>query len=243
MHEAPHRGRQTIARKSRRLDTAVLRVLIADDSYLIREGLQQVLALVPQLRVVGGCADMPSLLAAVDADPPDVVLTDIRMPPTQTDEGMQIAKRLRETHPHIGVVVLSQHESWQYAAELLASGATGRGYLLKDRIHDLDHLVSTITAVAAGECRIDARLVDELMARPRDRPKSPLDDLTARQREIMADIAEGKSNLAIARDRQLTLRAVEKHVSEIFGRLSLANDETISRRVQATLLYLAQHET
>jgi DNA-binding NarL/FixJ family response regulator len=221
---------------------ASLRVLIADDSYLIREGLRQLLAMAPQIRVVGLCIDAPSLLAAVDADPPDVVITDIRMPPTQTDEGMQIAKRLRQTHPQVGVVVLSQHESARYAAELLDSGAVGRGYLLKDRIHDLDHLVSTITAVAAGECRIDARLVDELVTRQRRHQHSPLDELTPRQREIMADVAQGKSNLAIANDRSLTLRAVEKHVSEIFGRLGLANDETISRRVHATLLYLAQRE-
>lgn len=219
---------------------ASLRVVIADDSYLIREGLRQLLAMAPQIRTVAQCVDAPSLLAAVDADPPDVVITDIRMPPTQTDEGMQIAKRLRQTHPRIGVVVLSQHESAHYAAELLDAGAAGRGYLLKDRIHDLDHLVSTITAVAAGECRIDARLVDELVTRQRRHHHSPLDDLTPRQREIMADVAQGKSNLAIAREYDLTLRAVEKHVSEIFGRLGLANDETVSRRVQATLLYLAQ---
>jgi DNA-binding NarL/FixJ family response regulator len=169
-------------------------------------------------------------------------MTDIRMPPTQTDEGMRIAERLRTTHPQIGVVVLSQHESAQYASELLASGAAGRGYLMKDRIHDLEHLVSTIKAVAAGECRIDARLVDELLARRRKRQRSVLDELTPRQCEILADIAEGKSNLAIATERGLTQRAVEKHVSEIFGRLGLATDETISRRVQATLLYLAQRE-
>jgi DNA-binding NarL/FixJ family response regulator len=221
---------------------AALRVVIADDSYLIREGLRQLLAMAPQVRVVGLWSDAPSLLEAVDADPPDVVVTDIRMPPTQTDEGMQIAKQLRRTHPKVGVVVLSQHESAHYAAELLEPGAAGRGYLLKDRIHDLEHLVSTITAVAAGECRIDARLVDELVARQRRRQHSPLQDLTPRQREIMADVAQGKSNLAIARDRSLTLRAVEKHVSEIFGRLHLASDETISRRVQATLLYLAQSD-
>jgi DNA-binding NarL/FixJ family response regulator len=219
-----------------------LRIVIADDSYLIREGLRQVLALAPEIEVVGQFADAPSLLAAIDAIAPDVVMTDIRMPPTQTDEGMRIAERLRTTHPQIGVVVLSQHESAQYASELLASGAAGRGYLMKDRIHDLEHLVSTIKAVAAGECRIDARLVDELLARRRKRQRSVLDELTPRQCEILADIAEGKSNLAIATERGLTQRAVEKHVSEIFGRLGLATDETISRRVQATLLYLAQRE-
>lgn len=219
----------------------VLRVVIADDSYLIREGLRQLLSMAPQLVVQRLCVDAPSLLAAVDEDPPDVVITDIRMPPTQTDEGMQIAKTLRHTHPKVGVVVLSQHESARYAAELLNSGATGRGYLFKDRIHDLDQLVSTITAVAAGECRIDARLVDELVARQRSHQHSPLQDLTPRQHQVMTDIAKGKSNLAIARELSLTLRAVEKHVSEIFGRLGLASDESISRRVQATLLYLAKN--
>lgn len=221
---------------------APLRVFIADDSFLIREGMQQVLALAPQLRVTGSYADAPSLLAAVDADPPDVVVTDLRMPPTQTDEGMQIAERLRKSHPQVGVVLLSQHESVQYAAELLASGAAGRGYLLKDRIHDLDHIVSTIAAVASGECRIDTRLIDELVTRRRKRQKSPLEELTPRQREILADVAEGKSNLAIANHRGLTQRAVEKHVSEIFGRLGLATDETISRRVYATLLFLSHSD-
>ena len=217
-------------------------MIIADDSYLIREGLRQLLAMVPQFQVVAQCVDAPTLLAAVAADPPDVVVTDIRMPPTQTDEGMQIAKQLRKTHPRVGVVVLSQHGSAQYAAELLASGAGGRGYLLKDRIHDLDHLVSTITAVAAGECRIDARLIDELVARRGAHQHSRLEALTPRQRQIMADVAEGKSNMAIARDRSLTVRAVEKHVSEIFDRLGLTSDETISRRVHATLLYLSQRD-
>lgn len=217
-----------------------LRVMIADDSFLVREGLEQVLSLAPQVTVVGCFADPAALLAAVDAGSVDVVITDIRMPPTQSDEGMQLAERLRRTHPRVGVIVLSQHGSALYAAQLLASGASGRGYLLKDRVHDLDHLVSTIEAVAAGECRVDAQLVDSLVAARRARARSPLEDLTPRQREILADIASGRSNLAIARDRGLTLRAVEKHVSEIFGRLGLANDETMSRRVQAALLYLSQ---
>jgi DNA-binding NarL/FixJ family response regulator len=218
---------------------APLRVVLADDSFLVRAGLAQLLALSPQLQVVAQYGDAEGLRAAIDTDRPQVVVTDIRMPPTQTDEGMQIAERLRQTHPRVGVVVLSQHESAQYAAQLLAEGAAGRGYLLKDRIHDLDHLVSTITAVAAGECRVDSRLIDELLARRRRQDRSPLEELTPRQREILADIAAGKSNLAIARERELTQRAVEKHVSEIFGRLGLANDETYSRRVQATLMYLA----
>jgi len=217
-----------------------LKVAIADDSFLIREGLRQVLSLAPDLEVVGAHADPEALLSAVDTQAPDVVMTDIRMPPTHTDEGMQVAERLRITHPAVGVVVLSQHGNAEYAAQLLASGASGRGYLLKDRIHDLDHLVSTITAVAAGECRVDAQLVDELVARQRTPSRSPLDDLTPRQHEVLGRIAAGHSNAAIARDFGLTQRAVEKHVSEIFSRLGLANDETISRRVHATLLYLMQ---
>jgi DNA-binding NarL/FixJ family response regulator len=220
----------------------VLRVAIADDSYLIREGLRQVLALSPELRVSGSYADAASLLAGVDDDPPDVVVTDMRMPPTFSDEGVRVAGHLRETHPGIGVVVLSQHESEELAARLLALGAGGRAFLLKDRIHDLDQLVSTIRAVARGECRIDARLVDGMLERQRRRSRSPLENLTPRQRDILADVAAGKSNLAIATERNVTLRAVEKHVSEIFGRLGLATDETSSRRVQATLLYLGKRE-
>lgn len=222
---------------------APLRVMIADDSFLIREGLAQVLALSARVRVVGCYPDPVTLLAAVDEAPPDVVISDIRMPPNQSDEGMQAAERLRQTHPAVGVIVLSQHGSAQYAAQLLGAGASGRGYLLKDRIHDLDHLVSTIEAVAGGECRIDAQLIDSLVASRHSRVRSPLHDLTPRQREILADMAGGKSNMAIARDRQLTQRAVEKHVSEIFGRLGLGCDESISRRVHATLLFLSQGAT
>lgn len=213
-----------------------IKVAIADDSFLIREGLAQLLAMSPQVNVMGKYSDAASLLAAIEAEPPQVVVTDIRMPPTQTDEGMRLAAQLRVTHPSIGVVVLSQHGSPHYAAQLLEAGAAGRGYLLKDRIHDLEHLVSTICAVAAGECRVDSKLIDVLVNRRRGR--SPIDELTPRQREILADIAEGQSNMAIAQSRGITVRAAEKHVSEIFSRLGLANDETASRRVRATLIYL-----
>jgi DNA-binding NarL/FixJ family response regulator len=222
------------------LETTLLRVVIADDSYLIREGLRQILGFDAGIQIVGLYHDAPSLLAAMDRDAPDVVITDLRMPPTQTDEGMQIAAQLRHTHPKVGVVLLSQHESASYAAELLESGSAGRGYLLKDRIHDLDHIISTIKAVARGECRVDARLVDQLVSRRRGQQPTVLELLTPRQCEILKDMAEGKSNLAISEERGLTQRAVEKHVSEIFSRLGLSTDETISRRVHATLLYLAQ---
>lgn len=214
-----------------------LRVLVADDAYLVREGLRQLLELSDAVVVVGGCVDEPETLAAVEADPPDVLVTDIRMPPTFSDEGIRIAELLRVTRPELGVVVLSQDGDVALAARLLQDGASGRGYLLKDRVHDLDHLVSTIVAVARGECRVDPGLVQQLVSR-QQRPSSPLDSLTPRQRELLADVAEGKSNLAISRDRYLSLRAVEKHVSEIFGRLGITGDADVSRRVVATLLYL-----
>lgn len=212
-------------------------IYIADDSFLFREGLAQVLAQAQGIRVAGLFAGPDSLLAAVDAAPPQVVLTDMRMAPTQTNEGMQIAERLRKSHPGVGVIVLSSHGSPRYAAELLVSGAGGRGYLLKDRVHDLDHLVSAIRAVAAGECRVDTQLIESLVSTRRQR--SPHEQLTPRQREILADIAGGLSNQGIAASRGLTLGAVEKHVSEIFSRLGLSSEEGISRRVHATLLYLS----
>jgi DNA-binding NarL/FixJ family response regulator len=218
-----------------------IQVLIADDSYLIREGLAGLLAHSSAIEVVGTAIDVDTLLKAVAAQPCDVVLTDMRMPPTHSDEGMQIAEHVRQRYPTMGVVVLSQHANARSAARLLESGATRRGYLHKDRIHDLDGLVATIKAVARGECSIDAVLVDELLRqRGARQAHRPLDALTPRQREILADIAAGKSNAAIARDRELSLRATEKHVSEIFARLGLASDEDISRRVRAALLYLAE---
>lgn len=211
-------------------------VAIVDDSLLIREGLAQLLSMSPRVRLLGKYAGPAEFLESIEREAPDVVITDIRMPPTQTNEGMRLAARLRESHPRIGVIVLSQHGNAHYAAQLLEGGAEGRGYLLKDRIDDFDHLIDTICAVAAGECRVDPLLIQSLVKRRKSR--SPLDELTPRQREILADIAEGKSNLAIADARGLTQRAVEKHVSDVFMRLGLANDETVSRRVQATLLYL-----
>lgn len=215
-----------------------LRVLVADDAYLVREGLRQLLELTEAVVVVGGCVDEPQTLAAVEADPPDVLVTDIRMPPTLTDEGIRIAEKLRVTHPGVGIVVLSQDGDVAFAARLLKDGASGRGYLLKDRVHDLDHLVSTIVAVARGECRVDPCLVQQLVRQQHHHPSSLLDSLTPRQRELLADVAEGKSNLAISRDRFLSLRAVEKHVSEIFSRLGITGDADVSRRVVAALLYL-----
>lgn len=234
MNSAPS---QTITSDS---SAAPLRVMIADDSYLIRQGLNQLLELAPAIDVVGLYPDAASLMAAIELNVPDVVITDIRMPPTFTDEGMQVAERLRMAYPQVGVLVLSQHGNVQFAAQLLDGSSARRGYLLKDRISDLNHIVSTIEALAFGECRIDASLIDELFSLRRKR--ATLEILTPRQIDILSDVAVGKSNLAIARARGLTQRAVEKHISETFARLGLANDESVSRRVRATLMYLDQFQ-
>ncbi len=215
-----------------------IRVLVVDDSFLFRDGLRLLLELSDAVQVVGGCADVDEALVAIARDTPDVVIADIRMPPTFTDEGIRLADQLRREYPSCGVVVLSQESTVGFAARLLQMGAGGRAYLSKDRVHDVDHLVSTISAVHAGDCRIDPILVQQLVTIGTTPAPSALDSLTPRQRELLADIAEGKSNMAIARDRFLSQRAVEKHVSEIFTRLGLSGDASVSRRVRATLVYL-----
>jgi DNA-binding NarL/FixJ family response regulator len=217
-----------------------IRVVFADDSYLIREALQEVLAPIDAVELVATYADGDSLLAAVEADPPDVVIADIRMPPSGDDEGIQVARRLRETNPDIGVVVLSQYAGAHYALALLEGGAEGRGYLLKERVHDRGELLSAIEVVAQGGTTIDPSLVQELLAADRQRHASPLDDLTPREREVLAEMAEGRSNASIAESLVLTKRAVEKHVGAIFQKLCLEDDGVVSRRVTAVLLYLAE---
>src|SRR5690349_11841320 len=171
--------------------------------------------------VVGSCADLPPLLEAVEADPPDVVLTDIRMPPTSTDEGIRAATILRERHPSVGVVVLSQFAEPAYALALLESGSEGRGYLLKERVHDRAQLASALETVAGGGSVVDARIVDILVATKTRAERSALAGLTQREREVLAQIAEGKSNSAIAASLVLTKRAVEKHINSIFSKLNL----------------------
>lgn len=215
-----------------------IRVLVVDDSYLVREGLRLLLELSDAVEVIGGFADAEQALVSIARDTPDVVIADIRMPPTYTDEGIRLADQMRREYPSCGVVVLSQESTVGFAARLLQQGASGRAYLSKDRVHDVDHLVSAISAVHAGDCRIDPILVQQLVTTGTTPAPSALDGLTPRQRELLADIAQGKSNMAIARDRFLSQRAVEKHVSEIFTRLGLSGDAAVSRRVRATLLYL-----
>jgi DNA-binding NarL/FixJ family response regulator len=219
-----------------------IRVLFADDSYLIREALHEVLAPVDDVELIASFADGDALLAAIDADPPDVVIADIRMPPSGDDEGIRVARRLRETHPDVGVVVLSQYSGAAYALSLLEGGAEGRGYLLKERVHDRGELLAAIETVAQGGTTIDPSLVQELLAADRQRDASPLDDLTPREREVLAEMAEGRSNASIAESLVLTKRAVEKHVGAIFQKLCLEDDGVVSRRVTAVLLYLAEAE-
>ncbi len=216
-----------------------IRVILADDSYLMREALEKVLAPLDAIELVASCSDGDSLMAAVESEPPDVVITDIRMPPSGDDEGIRIARWLRETHPDVGVVVLSQYPGAAYAHALLEDGAEGRGYLLKERLHDRNELLAAIETVAQGGTTIDPSLIQELLAADRQRHASPLDDLTPREREVLAEMAEGRSNASIADSLVLTKRAVEKHVGAIFQKLCLEDDEVVSRRVTAVLTYLA----
>jgi DNA-binding NarL/FixJ family response regulator len=215
-------------------------IALADDSLIVREGVARILADRPEVRIVASCGDLPSLLAAVDSERPDVVVTDIRMPPTGTDEGIRVAALLRETHPEIGVVVLSHYADPAYALALLESGSEGRAYLLKERVHDRGQLVAAIEAVAAGGSVLDSKIVEPLVAAKLQVERSPLAALTEREREVLAEIAKGKSNAAIADTLVLTKRAVEKHINSIFLKLNLSYSEDVSKRVKATLLYLAE---
>jgi DNA-binding NarL/FixJ family response regulator len=219
-----------------------IRVALADDSLLVREGLEQLLTSEDTVEVVASCADLPSLLEAIESERPDVVLTDIRMPPSKTDEGIQVAARLRERHPDVGVLVLSQYSEPSYALALLEAGSEGRGYLLKERVHDRAQLVAALAAVAEGGSVIDPAVVDVLVSAQAGVDRSPLAELTAREREVLAEIAQGKSNGAIAESLVLTKRAVEKHINSIFLKLNLSEAEDVSKRVKATLTYLAAEE-
>jgi DNA-binding NarL/FixJ family response regulator len=216
-----------------------LRLVLAEDNLLVREGLEQLLAGADGLEVVAACADRDSLLASIAEQRPDVVVTDIRMPPTRTDEGIQVAEQLRETHPDLGVVVLSQYAEPAYVLKLLEQGSDRRGYLLKERVHDRGQLSGAIRTVAEGGSVIDPKLVEVLASGRAALEQSPLRNLTAREREVLSEIAEGKSNAAIAESLVLTKRAVEKHINSIFMKLGLADAHDVSKRVKAALLFLA----
>jgi DNA-binding NarL/FixJ family response regulator len=217
-----------------------IRIVVAEDSLIVREGLQQLLAASPSVEIVGAYGDVQAVLDGVERDRPDVVLTDIRMPPSHTDEGIRLADQLRESRPSTGVVVLSQYAEPTYVLALLEHGSDRRGYLLKERIHDRGQLVSAIDAVARGGSVIDPKIVDVLVEAKARADRSPLADLTPRERDVLAEIAEGKSNGAIAESLVLSKRAVEKHINSIFTKLGLAASEDVSKRVKATLLFLAE---
>jgi DNA-binding NarL/FixJ family response regulator len=216
-----------------------VRVVIADDAYVIRAGLAATLEAMPEVELVGVCSDGTELTAAIATTRPDVVITDVRMPPSGEGEGIAIAARLRESAPEVGVIVLTQYIESAYAVALMEGGTSRRGYLLKDRISNRAELLDAIRSVAAGGSVIDPAVVEMLIAGHARDPASPLDELTPREREILAQIAEGKSNAAIAASLVLTKRAIEKHVNSIFAKLDLPGPETVSRRVQATLIFLA----
>jgi DNA-binding NarL/FixJ family response regulator len=219
-----------------------IRVTVAEDSLLVREGIAKLLESQPEIEVVAIVDDLPSLLAAVADDPPDVVMTDIRMPPTGTDEGVRAANELRESHPELGVVVLSQYADPSYVLALLEAGSERRAYLLKERVSDPDQIVSAIQDVARGGSVIDPKVVEVLVtARSRART-SPLQHLTPREREVLAEIAQGRNNAAVGAALGLSERAVEKHISSVFSKLGLSEEPDTHRRVKAVLLYLAEAE-
>jgi len=220
----------------------IIKVALAEDNVLLREGVSRLVSANEEFELVGTAADLPQLLALVGEQHPDVVVTDIRMPPTETDEGIQAAAWLREHHPGVGVVVLSQYVGPAYAMALLEHGSAGRAYLLKERIRDRGELIGAIESVARGGSVIDPMIVDVLIQARSRVANSRLSQLTPRERELLAEIASGKSNGAIAKSLTLTKRAVEKHVNSIFSKLDLPATEDLSRRVKATLIYLAEED-
>ena len=219
------------------------RLVVAEDSFLIQEGIRRALEQQgDEIEVLEYCADLPSLLAAVEQHEPDVVITDIRTPPTNTNEGIQAAASLRASHPDIGVVVISQYVSPHYALKLFEHGSAGRAYLLKEHVGHRIQLMEAIREVSAGGSVVDPKVVDVLVeARMRAR-NSLLARLSAREREVLAGVATGASNAAIAESLFLTKRAVEKNINSLLAKLDLTDDKTTSRRVRAALLFLADSD-
>ena len=215
-----------------------IRVVFADDSYLIREAVTSLLESHEEIEVVAACEDLDSLLETVEAEEPDVVLTDIRMPPDGTNEGIRAAEHLRKTRPETGVVVLSNYADPEYAVALFEKGSARRAYLLKERVEDLEQLAGAICEVAAGGSVIDPQIVDALVAARARGDRSPISELTPREGEVLGQMAQGKNNAAIAESLVLTERAVEKHIHSIFSKLNLSYEQDVHKRVKAVLLYL-----
>ncbi|MET0800147.1 MAG: response regulator transcription factor [Actinomycetota bacterium] len=220
----------------------MLRVVFAEDNYLVREGTVALLSSVDGLEVVGTAEAYDELLAAVEAQGPDAVLTDIRMPPTGTDEGIRAAKAIRTQHPDVGVVVLSQFADEEYAYDLLKDGAAGLGYLLKERVADVDEVARALREVARGGSVLDPKVVEALVAAKDRMAHSPLASLTDREREVLSHMAQGQNNAAIAKSLFLTERAVEKHINSLFHKLDLTEEPDVHRRVMAVLAFLRETE-
>jgi len=217
-----------------------IRVVLAEDNALLREGVARLLEAEPEIDLVATCDDLSSLEKAIADEAPDVVLTDIRMPPTHTDEGIRAAAALRADSPSTGVVVLSQYADPAYALALLDGGSEGRAYLLKERVSDIDELLRAIREVAKGGSVIDPKVVEALVEARTRAAKSPLARLTPREREILGEMAQGRNNAAIAAELVLSERAVEKHINSIFSKLSLTEEPDTHRRVKAVLLFLSE---
>ena len=217
-----------------------LRLVIAEDSYLVRTALGELFGSEPDLSVVAVAHDRGALVDAIERENPDVVLSDIRMPPDHGAEGIEVASWLRGEHPEVGVVILSQYAEPEYALRLFEGGSGGRAYLLKERVGNRVEILDAIRAVAAGGSVVDAKIVDTLVAERARAANSPLSDLSEREREVLAGVAAGKSNAAIADSLFLTKRAVEKHINAIFMKLNLREAEDVSRRVKAALMFLGK---
>ena len=215
-----------------------LRVVFAEDNYLVREGTRALLSTSAEIEVVASVADSRDLLPAVAETDPDAVLTDIRMPPSYTTEGIDAARRIRAEYPSVGVLVLSSHSEGAYAAELLGGGAAGLGYLLKERVGNISELVRALTEVARGGSVLDPKVVEGLLAATARKQSSPLTKLTERETDVLREMATGRNNAAIAKALYLSERAVEKHINAVFAKLGLTAEEESHRRVRAVLLFL-----
>jgi DNA-binding NarL/FixJ family response regulator len=215
-----------------------LRVVFADDNFLVRQGTAALLGTSDEVELVRVVEDPPSLLAAVKEESPDAVLTDIRMPPTFTTEGIDAAKLIREEHPGTGVVVLSQYVEEDYAFDLLQNGVAGLGYLLKERVSEIDELVRALHEVARGGSALDPKVVEGLMQRKSAEARSPLLGLTEREREVLQEMATGRNNAGIAKRLFMSDRAVEKHITAVFQKLNLTEEGEVNRRVSAVLAFL-----
>lgn len=215
------------------------RVVIADDAMLLRQGVVAVLATLDDVDVVAEAEDLPGLMAAVETHRPDLVITDVRMPPTHTNEGIAAAREIRSRHPDTGVIVLSQYLDADYVIELLEDGTEGLAYLLKENVAARRQLSSAIDAVCSGSSSIDPAAV-EVFVRARSRRPSPFDELTEREREVLALVAEGLRNGAVAERLHLSQKSVEKHINSIFSKLHLVDEPESNRRVRSVLLWLAE---